>query len=55
MIEGDEPVIFPGQIFVDADESGNAVLLETLIPSGKKKPAIPEQISLSMPIFEEKA
>ena len=55
MIDGEEPVIFPGQIFVDADESGNTILLETLIPSGKKKPAIPEQISLSMPLFEEKS
>jgi hypothetical protein len=51
----DAPVIFPGQIFVSQDGNGNAVLLETLIPAGKKKPAIPEQICLSMPIPEEKS
>jgi hypothetical protein len=54
-MDEDAPVIFPGQIFVSQDESGNAVLLETLIPAGKKKPAIPDQISLSMPILEEKS
>lgn len=54
MTEDESPVIFPGQLFAVTDGSGNITLQETLIPSGKKKPAIPEQICLSMPIPEEK-
>lgn len=50
MIEDEAPVIFPGQLFAVTDDSGNTTLQETLIPSGKKKPAIPEQISLSIPV-----
>jgi hypothetical protein len=54
-MDEDAPVIFQGQMFAHFNESGDTIVQETLIPAGKKKPAIPEQICLSMPIPEEKS
>jgi len=48
----DPPVIHPGQLFAVTDDAGNTTLQETLIPSGKKKPAVAEQICLSLPVEE---
>ena len=52
MTEDEAPVIFPGQIFAVIAPDGTTALQETLVPSGKKRPPVPDQICLSLPIEE---